>query len=139
MFMNIGKLVNMYRHVCTMFSDVRTVLPILVQVVRIPDECSSATPVKKNRPSPSGRRAGSAPPPQRALHLCTKSSNVTTLCFDNNPIKVPSSRNYPFCHEHVGYCRCFSHSAGNSHCYSLLSSAFELESFPHLHRARCFR
>ncbi len=27
----------MYRHVCTMFSDVRTVLPILVQVVRIPD------------------------------------------------------------------------------------------------------
>ena len=27
----------MYRHVCTMFSNVRTVLPILVQVVRIPE------------------------------------------------------------------------------------------------------
>ena len=40
MFMIICKLVNMYRHVCTMFSDVRTVLPILVQVtvVRIPDD-----------------------------------------------------------------------------------------------------
>ncbi len=37
MFKMIGNLVNMYRHVCTMFSDVRTVLPILVQVVRIPD------------------------------------------------------------------------------------------------------
>ncbi len=37
MFKIIGNLVNMYRHVCTMFSDVRTVLPILVQVVRIPD------------------------------------------------------------------------------------------------------
>ena len=32
------KHVNMYRHVCTMFSNVRTVLPILVQVVRIPDD-----------------------------------------------------------------------------------------------------
>ncbi len=39
MFKIIGNLVNMYRHVCTMFSDVRTVLPILVQVVRIPDVC----------------------------------------------------------------------------------------------------
>ena len=39
MFMIICKLVNMYRHVCTMFSDVRTVLPILVQVVRILDAC----------------------------------------------------------------------------------------------------
>ncbi len=31
----------MYRHVCTMFSDVHTVLPILVQVVRIPDDRKS--------------------------------------------------------------------------------------------------
>jgi hypothetical protein len=40
LFKIIGNLVNMYRHVCTMFSDVRTVVPILVQpeVVRIPDE-----------------------------------------------------------------------------------------------------
>ena len=42
MFMIIGKLVNMYRHVCTMFSNVRTVLPILVQVVRIPDDGRAA-------------------------------------------------------------------------------------------------
>ncbi len=31
------KLVNMYIHVCTMFRHVCTDLPILVQVVRIPD------------------------------------------------------------------------------------------------------
>ncbi len=37
MFKIVCNLVNMYRHVCTMFSNVRTVLPILVQVVRIPD------------------------------------------------------------------------------------------------------
>ncbi len=34
MFRLVCNLVNMYRHVCTMFSNVRTVLPILVQVVR---------------------------------------------------------------------------------------------------------
>ena len=38
MFKIICNLVNMYRHVCTVFSDVRTVLPILVQVVWIPDD-----------------------------------------------------------------------------------------------------
>ena len=37
MFRIVCNLVNMYRHVCTMFSNVHTVLPILVQVVRIPD------------------------------------------------------------------------------------------------------
>jgi hypothetical protein len=37
MFRIAYNLVNMYRHVCAMFSDVRTVLPILVLVVRIPD------------------------------------------------------------------------------------------------------
>ena len=40
----IGNLVNMYRHVCTMFSNVRIVLPILVQVVRIPDDDRAVTP-----------------------------------------------------------------------------------------------
>ena len=42
MFRIVCNLVNMYRHVCTMFSNVRTVLPIqvLVQVVRIPDVCT---------------------------------------------------------------------------------------------------
>ena len=37
MFRIVCNLVNMYRHVCTMFSNVHTILPILVQVVRIPD------------------------------------------------------------------------------------------------------
>jgi hypothetical protein len=36
-FMCVCNIVNMYIHVCTMFRHVRTVLPILVQVVRIPD------------------------------------------------------------------------------------------------------
>ena len=37
MFMLVRNLVNMYIHVCTMYRDVCTDLPILVQVVRIPD------------------------------------------------------------------------------------------------------
>ncbi len=45
MFTIVGNLVNMYRHVCTMFSDVRTVLPILVQVVRIPDYGTSTSAI----------------------------------------------------------------------------------------------
>ena len=42
---------------------------------------SSGTPVKKNRQSPSGQRAGSARPSQRAPTLCTNLSNGTPLCF----------------------------------------------------------
>jgi hypothetical protein len=38
MFMPVRNFVNMYIHVCTMYRDVCTDLPILVQVVRIPDE-----------------------------------------------------------------------------------------------------
>ena len=38
MFMPVRNFVNMYIHVCTMHRDVCTDLPILVQVVRIPDE-----------------------------------------------------------------------------------------------------
>ncbi len=41
MFMLVRNLVNMYIHVCTMYRDVCTDLPILVQVVRIPDEFQS--------------------------------------------------------------------------------------------------
>ncbi len=37
MFMRICNCMNIYIHVCTMFRHVCTVLPILVQVVRIPD------------------------------------------------------------------------------------------------------
>ncbi len=37
MFMSVCKCMNIYVHVCTMFRHVCTVLPILVQVVRIPD------------------------------------------------------------------------------------------------------
>ena len=37
MFMLVRNFVNMYIHVCTMYRDVCTDLPILVQVVRIPD------------------------------------------------------------------------------------------------------
>jgi hypothetical protein len=37
MFTTVCKLVNMYIHVCTMLRHVCTDLPILVQVVRIPD------------------------------------------------------------------------------------------------------
>ena len=37
MFMPVRNFVNMYIHVCTMYRDVCTDLPILVQVVRIPD------------------------------------------------------------------------------------------------------
>ncbi len=42
MFMTVCKLVNMYIHVCTMFRHVCTNLPILVQVVRIPDDSCTA-------------------------------------------------------------------------------------------------
>ena len=44
MFMPVRNFVNMYIHVCTMYRDVCTDLPILVQVVRIPDgvSCRSA-------------------------------------------------------------------------------------------------
>ena len=38
MFMPVRNFVNMYIHVCTMYRDVCTDLPILVQVVRIPDD-----------------------------------------------------------------------------------------------------
>ncbi len=38
MLIPVCKLVNMYVHVCTMFRHVCTDLPILVQVVRIPDD-----------------------------------------------------------------------------------------------------
>jgi hypothetical protein len=38
MFMPVRNFVNMYIHVCTMYRDVCTDLPILVQVIRIPDE-----------------------------------------------------------------------------------------------------
>ncbi len=41
MFMLVRNLVNMYIHVCTVYRDVCTDLPILVQVVRIPDEGQS--------------------------------------------------------------------------------------------------
>ncbi len=44
MFMPVRNFVNMYIHVCTMYSDVCTDLPILVQVVRIPD--AKAIPAK---------------------------------------------------------------------------------------------
>jgi hypothetical protein len=37
MFMSVCQFMNIYVHVCTMFRHVCTVLPILVQVVRIPD------------------------------------------------------------------------------------------------------
>ena len=37
MFMSVCQCMNIYVHVCTMFRHVCTVLPILVQVVRIPD------------------------------------------------------------------------------------------------------
>ncbi len=37
MFMLVRNFVNMYIHVCNMYRDVCTDLPILVQVVRIPD------------------------------------------------------------------------------------------------------
>ncbi len=37
MFMSVCKCMNIYVHVCTMFRHVCTVLPLLVQVVRIPD------------------------------------------------------------------------------------------------------
>ncbi len=37
MYMPVRNFVNMYIHVCTMYRDVCTDLPILVQVVRIPD------------------------------------------------------------------------------------------------------
>jgi hypothetical protein len=50
-----------------------------------------------------------------------------------------SRRKHPICHAGVGYRRCFSHSAWNSHCFALLSSAFELKSFPHLRHAILFR
>lgn len=39
----------------------------------------------------------------------------------------------------MGYRRYFSHSAENSHRLSLFTSAFELESFPHLHHAIVFQ
>ncbi len=42
MFTSVYNLVNLYIHVCTMFRHVFTVLPILVQVVRIPDEGKQA-------------------------------------------------------------------------------------------------
>ena len=39
----------------------------------------------------------------------------------------------------MGYGRCFSHSAENSYCYWLLSTAFELRSFQHIHHAISIR
>ncbi len=42
---------------------------------------------------------------------------------------------YPLCHAGLSYCRCFSNSNRNSHCYSFLSPTFELASFPYLHPA----
>ena len=69
---------------------------------------SSGTTIKKNRPSPSARRAGSAQPPRRTPTLCTDLSNVTILCFDYNIIKVPSSRKHRFCSAGVGYRSQFS-------------------------------
>ena len=39
----------------------------------------------------------------------------------------------------MGYGRCFSHSAENSCCYWLLSTAFELRSFQHIHHAISIR
>ncbi len=44
MFMQVYNLVNIYKHVCTMFRHVCTVLPILVHVVRIPDAGSESAP-----------------------------------------------------------------------------------------------
>jgi hypothetical protein len=43
MFMLVRNFVNMYIHVCTMYRDVCTDLPILVQVVRIPDAATAST------------------------------------------------------------------------------------------------
>ena len=43
MFMPVRNFVNMYIHVCTMYRDVCTDLPILVQVVRIPDAVQPGT------------------------------------------------------------------------------------------------
>ncbi len=48
MFMPVRNFVNMYIHVCTMYRDVCTDLPILVQVVRIPD--AYAVPRRNNLP-----------------------------------------------------------------------------------------
>ena len=45
MFMLVRNLVNMYIHVCTMYRDVCSDLPILVQVVRIPDGRSAEPPL----------------------------------------------------------------------------------------------
>jgi hypothetical protein len=47
MFMSVCKCMNIYVHVCTMFRHVCTVLPILVQVVRIPDEYMKSYYAKK--------------------------------------------------------------------------------------------
>ncbi len=48
MFMPVRNFVNMYIHVCTMYGDACTDLPILVQVVRIPDGVSPNWPVHES-------------------------------------------------------------------------------------------
>ena len=51
-FMNKRTCINMYRHVCTMFRHVCTVLPIFIQVYRIPDvEMMTTQPQERGRAS----------------------------------------------------------------------------------------
>ncbi len=59
MFMPVRNFVNMYIHVCTMYIDVCTDLPILVQVVRIPDV--SQISVQSSVPVARGSDAGAQP------------------------------------------------------------------------------
>ena len=62
MCMIVCNLVKMYKHVCTRFRDVCTVLPNLVQVVRIPDDhylhCSTTAQISSSDKLPDfGRMA----------------------------------------------------------------------------------
>ncbi len=67
MFMPVRNFVNMYIHVCTMYRDVCTDLPSLVQVIRIPD--ASYIP-----PDRTSRTATSAWTTARSLWLGTSRS-----------------------------------------------------------------
>ncbi len=70
MFMPVRNFVNMYIHVCTMYRDVCTGLPILVQVVRIPDaESESGRSARSHSESESTSNSESA---ESALHRCSR-------------------------------------------------------------------
>ncbi len=83
----------------------------------------------KRRPSQYAQRAGSA---RKILHCVLIRATWPNLCFGINNKKVPSCRNYWFCHAGMGYYLCFRTFAENSLHFSFVSPGFELGPIAHI-------